>query len=105
MSDVPDKGGARLADVRYALIFMLVLGVALIVWGIVGPVGTGAAFAEMAVERLGLQKEPETYTTLAMLYAEQIAGHGFADIMLGLLIVFPSGLGLWAIHKARRDSP
>jgi hypothetical protein len=80
---------------RIAFGFLTALGLFVVLYGFVGPITTGTAFAEVVVEQLGLQKEPETYSKLTMLYADLESRRGLLLSGLGLLIALPAAFGLW----------
>lgn len=86
---------------QIALGFLAVLGAFVFLYGIVGPVTTGAAFAEVIVDELRLPKEPDTYTKLGTLYANHETRRGTALAVLGLFISAPAVFGLWAISHDR----
>lgn len=86
---------------RIAFGFLTALGLFVVLYGIVGPVTTGAAFAEVVVDQLGLQKEPETYNKLTMLYADLESRRGLLLSGLGVLIALPAAFGLWTTSYDR----
>jgi hypothetical protein len=81
---------------RLAFGFLAALGLFVALYGIVGPVTGGAVFADAVVEELGLQKEPDVYDKLTMLYANHKATGYAMLVVLGLLIALPAFFGLWA---------
>ncbi len=90
MSDKPTE--TDMARVRLVLGFLVLIGIAVIGWGLVAPVAAGSAFAEVVIDELGLPKDnPETWEKLTTLYARS------ADltVILGLLILVLASIGLW----------
>jgi hypothetical protein len=88
--------GMRTNRERFALGFLLLLGAAVMAWGILGPTATGLAFADHADEQLNLPETPETYSKVAAMYSDAETRRGFVTFGLGFLITIPATWGLFA---------
>jgi hypothetical protein len=98
MSKQPNENavGMIIRRARLALGFILLVGLFVMLYGIVGPISGGAAFAEVVVDGLGLPKERETYNKLSELYADHEYRRGILTLALGLVIAVPAFFGLWS---------
>lgn len=94
---------ARIRRAQSLFGFLILLGLAVIVWGLVGPAAGGAVFSEVVIDELELPKQPETYSKVAVLFAEQDERKGIAGVILGLMILVPAGIGYFAMNKAERN--
>ncbi len=101
MSHEQAKAHTERVIVRIVLAFLDLLGTVVTGWGLVSPIVTGSAFAEVVIDEFGLPKDnPETWEKLTKLYAK--SGERGATMMsiVGLFILVPACIGLWTTRTA-----
>ena len=90
----------KVKQVRFALGFLLLLGAAVMVWGVFGPIARGAAFADVLVQELNLPRDPATFAKVREILFNSEIRSGVITLILGLLIAVPAALGLFATRGA-----
>ena len=99
---------AAVVRARYALTFLFLVGVVQVLWGIVGPYASGPTAAEVLIERLGLERDPDTYTDVGIILTESQQRRGIASAVGGFAILLAAGYGLYVTSEydrhARRPS-
>jgi len=100
MSNAPNELRVRIGQARLVFGYLILVGIAMMVWGVVGPVATGAAFSEVVVDELGLPKDPETYTKLRELYSDSDGRKAILTMIVGLFILGPAAFGFRTIGRA-----
>jgi len=78
---------------------LLAIGLAQILYGVVGPISNGAAMAEVIVERLDLNRDPDTYIEIGNILAGSATRLGIAWSAMGALIAVVAGYGLFVASK------
>ena len=86
--------------VHNLFVVLLIIGLVVTLFGVVGPDAVGAAASEVFVQELGLPREPEVYSKVGELYASFVRRSYFMTIVLGIAISIPASLGCW--HTRRR---
>jgi hypothetical protein len=87
--------------VRILFVLLLLIGLFVTLFGMVGGLATGAAFADHFVPEMGLPRDPEVYSKVAGLYAESIERSSLMTFILGLVISIPAAVGCWEARRIR----
>jgi hypothetical protein len=95
MSDEQQRNRPSGFRVRLAFGFLFLVGLALMVFGMVGPYAQGPVLAEVIIQRLGLERDPDTYTDIGMILAASQQRRGFACSVVGFSILIAAGYGLY----------
>jgi hypothetical protein len=76
---------------------LILVGIFMIGYGLAGPPSQAAAFSSAVMEDLGIDSNPEMFSTLCSRYQDAQSGRGFGLTLLGFLVTIPSVIGLWSI--------
>jgi hypothetical protein len=87
------------ALVHNLFLVLLIIGLVVTLWGVVGPNAEGAASSDVFVEELDLPREPEVYLKVSRLYTSMARRSYFMTIALGLFIAIPAGVGCWETRE------